>query len=55
MRKYFRKLLLVLIARLDTLLVGTIFALLSPLLAYFATDDGISIRVNDIWEFNYEF
>ena len=55
MKQYFRKLMLVLIPGLGALLVGIIFVLLSPLLAYFAKDNGLSIRLNDLWEFNYEF
>lgn len=55
MRKYFKHLFLILAAGIVNLIIGIVFILLCPIIAFFAESNGLSVRYKDIWEFNYEF
>lgn len=55
MKKYFIHLLLILLAGLLNLFVGIVLIVLSPILAFFTENDGLTIKYKDLWSFNYEF
>lgn len=55
MKKYFRKLMLVLVAGILNLIIGILFIGLSPIIAFFAENDGLTIKYKDWWRFNYAF
>ena len=55
MKKYFKHLVLILLAGLANLIIGVLFIFLCPIIAYFAESEGLSVKYKDIWEFNYEF
>lgn len=55
MKQYFKHLLLILLAGLVNLVIGIIFIVLVPVIAYFAKNEGLKLKYKDWWEFNYEF
>ena len=55
MKKYFKHLLLLLLAGILNLFVGIVLIVLSPILAFFIEHDGLTINYKDWWSFNYEF
>jgi len=55
MKKYFKHLFLILGAGIVNLIIGILFILLCPIIAYFAESDGLKLKYKDWWEFNYEF
>lgn len=55
MKKYFKHILLILLSGLVNLIIGILFIIFCPIIAYFAESEGLSVKYKDIWEFNYEF
>ena len=55
MKKYFKNLLLILLAGLLNLVIGILFIVLSPIIAFFTENEGLTIKYKDWWSFNYEF
>lgn len=55
MKKYFIHLLLILLAGFLNLVIGILFIGLSPIIAFFTENDGLTIKYKDWWSFNYEF